>query len=116
MVNSYSQATTLQILLASESLYTKFIIILDEINGIRYSQSELDNGNLTAIQLVNYLRISYLQKNFHTLKKTLIIQGHLAHYKPGDAQDVQAMLRDLLGDTLQEMLEAEMDEHLGYSK
>ena len=37
------------------------------INGIRYSQNELDNGNLTAIQLVNYLRISYLQKNFHTL-------------------------------------------------
>ena len=34
---------------------------------IRYSQNELDNGNLTAIQLVNYLRISYLQKNFHTL-------------------------------------------------
>ncbi len=46
----------------------QFIIILDEINGIRYSQNELDNGNLTAIQLVNYLRISYLQKNFHTLK------------------------------------------------
>lgn len=42
-------------------------MILDEINGIRYSQNELDNGNLTAIQLVNYLRISYLQKNFHTL-------------------------------------------------
>ena len=42
----------------------KFIIILDEINGIRYSQNELDNGNLTAIQLVNYLRISYLQKTF----------------------------------------------------
>ena len=48
-------------------LYTNFIIILDEINGIRYSQNELDNGNLTAIQLVNYLRISYLQKIFHTL-------------------------------------------------
>ena len=29
-----------------------FTIILDEINGIRYSQNELDNGNLTAIQLV----------------------------------------------------------------
>lgn len=26
------------------------------------------------------------------------------------------MLKDLLGDTLQSMLEAEMDEHLGYSK
>ena len=44
------------------------------------------------------------------------IQGLLSHYKPENAQDVQAMLRDLLGDTLQQMLEAEMDEHLGYSK
>ena len=26
------------------------------------------------------------------------------------------MLRDLLGDTIQQMLEAEMDDHLGYSK
>ena len=47
----------------------QFIIILDEIKGIRYSQNELNNGNLTAIQLVNYLRISHLQKNFHTLPK-----------------------------------------------
>ena len=35
---------------------------------------------------------------------------------PEDAQDVQEMLKDLLGDTLQGMLEAEMDEKLGYSK
>ena len=45
-----------------------------------------------------------------------LIQGLLSHYNPTDAQDVQTMLRDLLGDTLQQMLEAEMDEHLGYSK
>ncbi len=45
-----------------------------------------------------------------------LIQGLLAHYKPEDAQDVQSMLRDLLGDTLQQMLEAEMDDHLGYSR
>lgn len=45
-----------------------------------------------------------------------LIQGLLAHYKPEDAKDVQAMLRDLLGDTLQQMLEAEMDDHLGYTK
>ena len=45
-----------------------------------------------------------------------LIQGLISHYKPEDAQDVQAMLRDLLGDTLQQMLEAEMDDHLGYSK
>ncbi len=50
-----------------------FIIILGEINGIRYSQNELDNGNLTAIQLVNYLRISYLQKPAHYLATILTI-------------------------------------------
>lgn len=55
------------------------------------------------------------QRKLSSERKELI-QGLLAHYKPGDTQDVQAMLRDLLGDTLQEMLEAEMDEHLGYSK
>lgn len=37
-------------------------------------------------------------------------------YDPQSAEDVQAMLRDLLGDMLQEMLEAEMDDHLGYTK
>lgn len=38
------------------------------------------------------------------------------HYQPKDAQDIQDMLKDLLGDTLQGVLEAEMDDHLGYSK
>ncbi|MBR0105580.1 MAG: IS256 family transposase [Lachnospiraceae bacterium] len=51
-----------------------------------------------------------------TPERKALIQGLLEHYKPEDAQDVQAMLRDLLGDTLQEMLEAEMDDHLGYSR
>ena len=37
----------------------------------------------------------------------------IKHYHPEDAQDVQEMLKDLLGDTLQGMLEAEMDENLG---
>ena len=45
-----------------------------------------------------------------------LIKNLLSHYKPEDALDVQAMLRDLLGDTIQQMLEGEMDEHLGYSK
>ena len=44
------------------------------------------------------------------------INSLLDHYNPRDAKDVQEMLKDLLGDTLQGMLEAEMDEHLGYSK
>ncbi len=44
------------------------------------------------------------------------IQSLLTHYHPKDARDVQDMLKDLLGDTLHRMLEAEMDETLGYSK
>ena len=51
-----------------------------------------------------------------TPDRKALIQSLLSHYKPEDAQDVQAMLRDLLGDTIQQMLEAEMDDHLGYSK
>lgn len=51
-----------------------------------------------------------------TPERKALIQGLLSHYKPEDAQDVQAMLRDLLGDTIQQMLEAEMDDYLGYSK
>ena len=32
------------------------------------------------------------------------------------AQDIQDALKDLLGGTIKELMEAEMDEHLGYSK
>lgn len=49
-------------------------------------------------------------------EKRSFIKGLLEHYQPKDAQDVQNMLKDLLGETLQDMLESEMDEHLGYSK
>lgn len=51
-----------------------------------------------------------------TPERRAFINSLLEHYKPGDAQGVQEMLKDLLGDTLQGMLEAEMDEKLGYSK
>jgi putative transposase len=44
------------------------------------------------------------------------INSLLEHYNPKDARDVQDVLKDLLGDALQGMLEAEMDDHLGYSK
>ena len=49
-------------------------------------------------------------------ERKAFINGLIKHYRPEDAQDVQEMLIDLLGDTLQGMLEAEMDEKLGYSK
>lgn len=49
-------------------------------------------------------------------ERKAFINSLLEHYQPSDANDVQEMLRDLLGDTLQGMLEAEMDQKLGYSK
>ena len=49
-------------------------------------------------------------------ERKAFINSLLEHYNPKDAQDVQEMLKDLLGDTLQGMLEAEIDDKLGYSK
>lgn len=48
--------------------------------------------------------------------KRNIIQGLLQEYDIETAQDIQAALKDLLGSTLKEMMEAEMDDHLGYSR
>lgn len=55
------------------------------------------------------------QKKLTEDRRSLINQL-LATYKPEDAEGVQSMLKDLLGDTLQGMLEAELKEDLGYSK
>ena len=49
-------------------------------------------------------------------ERKAFINNLIQHYNPQDAQDVQDMVKDLLGDTLQGMLEAEMDQQLGYSK
>ena len=51
-----------------------------------------------------------------TPERREFINGLLAHYKPESAQDLQEMLKGLLGDTLLGMLEAEMDDNLGYSR
>ena len=42
-------------------------------------------------------------------ERKAFINSLIEHYQPEDAQDVQEMLKDLLGDTLQGMLEAEVD-------
>ena len=49
-------------------------------------------------------------------ERRAFIRSLLAAYEPKDVGDVQNMLKDLLSGTLQEMLEAEMDETLGYTK
>lgn len=48
--------------------------------------------------------------------KRNIIQMLLQEYDIESVQDIQDALKDLLGGTIKEMMEAEMDEHLGYSK
>lgn len=49
-------------------------------------------------------------------ERKALIRNMLETYQPTDVAGIHEMLKDLLGDTLQEMLEAEMDEHLGYTK
>ena len=48
--------------------------------------------------------------------KRQIIQQLLSEYEIETAEDIQNALKDLLGGTIKEMMEAEMDSHLGYQK
>ena len=45
-----------------------------------------------------------------------IVSELIKTYDIKTAKDIQEALKDLLGETLQDMLEAEMNEHLGYEK
>lgn len=48
--------------------------------------------------------------------KREIIRGLLSEYDIQSAQDIQKALKDLLGGTIKEMMEAEMEDYLGYEK
>lgn len=48
--------------------------------------------------------------------KRQIIRGLLEEYEIETAQDIQDALKDLLGGTIKEMMEAELEDHLGYGK
>lgn len=48
--------------------------------------------------------------------KRNIIHQLLQEYEINTAQDIQEALKDLLGGTIKEMMEAELDHHLGYEK
>ena len=45
-----------------------------------------------------------------------IIRQLLQEYEIKSAKDIQDALKDLLGGTIKEMMEEEMDDHLGYEK
>ncbi|SHL48846.1 Transposase, Mutator family [[Clostridium] lactatifermentans DSM 14214] len=48
--------------------------------------------------------------------KRNIIHQLLEEYDIQTAEDIQDALKDLLGGTIKEMMEAEMEDHLGYEK
>ncbi len=48
--------------------------------------------------------------------KRQIIRRLLQEYDIETVEDIQNALKDLLGGTIKEMMEAEMDDHLGYAK
>ena len=51
-----------------------------------------------------------------TEEKRNIIQQLLQEYDIETAEDIQDAFKDLLGGTTKEMMEAEIDDHLGYQK
>ena len=57
-----------------------------------------------------------VHKVVKTEGKRNIIQQLLQEYDIETAEDIQDALKDLLGGTIKEMMEAEMDDHLGYQK
>ena len=57
-----------------------------------------------------------IHKIIMTEGKRNIIQQLLQEYDIETAEDIQDALKDLLGGTIKEMMEAEIDEHLGYGK
>lgn len=48
--------------------------------------------------------------------KRQIIQQLLQEYDIESAEDIQDALKDLLGGTIKKMMEAEIDDHLGYQR
>ena len=57
-----------------------------------------------------------VHKVIMTEGKRSIIQQLFQEYDIQSAEDIQEALKDLLGGTIKEMMETEMDEHLGYQK
>lgn len=47
-------------------------------------------------------------------KRSKIAKMLIEEYQPKSSQDIQEALKDLLGDTMEELLKAELDKHLDY--
>ena len=54
------------------------------------------------------------RKRPETTKRSKIAKMLIEEYQPKSSQDIQEALKDLLGDTMEELLKAELDQHLDY--
>ena len=59
-------------------------------------------------QPVHHVQMTHGKRN--------LIRALLQEYEIESAQDIQDALKDLLGSTIKEMMESEIDEHMGYQK
>ena len=102
-----------------------FIAVQKLITNAKYGNKEIlpelhviQEGSLSA---VSYTHLDvYKRKPVHRVQMTEgkrnIIHQLLEEYDIQSAEDIQDALKDLLGGTIKEMMEAEMDDHLGYEK
>ena len=72
-------------------------------------------NNIGGLNMANKKK-EYYKPGPITEGKRNIIQGLLQEYNIESVADIQEALKDLLGGTIKEMMEAEMDEHPGYAK
>lgn len=56
------------------------------------------------------------QKRIVSESRKKLIREFLTEFQPKDARELQNILKDLMADTVQSMLEAEIEDELGYSK
>ena len=57
-----------------------------------------------------------MKKERQTPRRRELLKEMIGMYQPKTVGDVQAMLKDLFADTMEDMLKAELDEELGYAK
>ena len=66
--------------------------------------------------MANRKKEVYKPKSDDRRKKEILFRDCYQEYDIQSADDIQEALKDLLSGTLQDMLETEMDNHLGYDR
>ena len=104
--------------------FDRFVLSKIEKETVKDFKNSCDE----LIQIYNFykntlLRILTKEKGYYAIENIQMTEGKrniihqlLDEYDIQSAEDIQEALKDLLGGTIKEMMEAEMDDHLGYEK